>query len=926
MKKLIATMAAIVTGFAAWAALPSYTTFEGSGEFSDGALVVDGTPWSTYGAPTLTQATYGTGEAYNYTGSNARYTQFSSANTAYLNIKTTFGQPLERTIGETVGSDAVYFDQLVKFTAADEEPNLELYTGEKLVIYALDKSELETGATPATNLMVVAGRRAGSELSSATYDFGNINVDAWHRLTIKAIKAYNNSELGFEIFLDGVALSYAGTDKAYDATAVASRPTGAAALNQAQKIVASLVSSTLTIAAVGFDGQGAIDDVMATTTSPGTWADDKNVTLNWTPATLTALSYTAHGQTTTLDATGLAAGMATIPYMADMTIVVTPTFASNWAFDSFDGTGFSVSGMTLTELAENANPTLVARDTTPRVSVMVGTTTPTTYPSLLAALTAVNALSSGTAVITLNENLTLGKRTIEGGYCSEGMIESAADVTIDLNGRTITGPADYAGHVLECLGNVTIIDSQNNTGKVLPSASNEGAVYYRGALQVSGGTFDGTIDADNQEGTPTLSVTGGKFIYSAFTAGSDFTLASAVPTGYTYATDDEQNPTYWVVTALPSYTLTVTPSAHATYVLTVGGETVSTNDAQAGVSVREGTTYLLTATAATYYNYNGGNTTNITDTMGSAALELAVPAPTADVWTITYIDIDESSTFATDTYTIENRESKVLNAGTKEGYNFLRWEDENGNVITNESLATLSRDIRLQGFWEEAPEPPSGHTVTITWDSEDPISSVYYQTNGAAMAPATSGTGITVADGATFTITALTSSDWTKVSGLVTDLAINADTNFLLSAAQFDPATDFAGKTAAEIAAETGINNGSALVTAGPEKIKAAVRWAEVNGVSVATVNAMDFTAGSEDQAAKAFLFGVSLAAVEEAEAAFAFPSITPGEVPSIPTETTKNYNGTVTVKGCDTVNGTYGPATTSHKFYKAELLLPVAD
>ena len=921
MKKLIATMAAIVTGFAAWAALPSYTTFEGSGEFSDGALVVDGTTsWSTNGAPTLTQATYGSSaEAYQYSNDNVRYADFSGENTAYLNIKTTFGQPLERTNDVTVAADTpVYFDQLVKFTAADEEPNLELYTGEKLVIYALDKSELETGPTPATNLMVVAGRYVNGVLSEATYDFGAIDIDAWHRLTIKAIKAYDNSSLGFEIFLDGRALAYdSSIAQAYDATAVAALTPNARALNTGRKIVASLVAAA-TVTAVGFDGQGAIDDVMATTTKPGDWADDFNFTLNWDPETLTALSYTAHGATVTLNASELEAGTALIPYDIGMTVTVTPTFASNWAFDGFEcDEGCSDDGYVLTVSSAASSATLVAKDTTPRVSVTVGTTTPTTYPSLLAALTAVNALSSGTAVIVLNQDLTLGTKDVHGSTGSEGTIESQADVTIDLNGHTITGPAGYIGYVIECTGNVTIIDSQNNTGKVLPATGNAGAVFYvDGSLQVSGGTFDGAFAADGQT---SLSVTGGKFIYSAFTSENAFTLASAVPAGYTYATDSE--PTYWVVTALPSYTLTVTPSANATYELTVGGETVSTADAEAGVSVRQGTSYSLTATAAEYYNYNGGTTTNITDTMGSAALTLAVPAPTADVWTITYKDGD--SDFATDTYTYENRTTKELNAGTKPGYTFKGWFDGEGNLVT--SLAIYTGPITLDGDWEAA---SSGHTVTISW-SDSAISSVYYQIGSATMAPATSGSEISVDDGALFTITAQTSSDWTKVSGLVTDLAINADTNFLLSAAQFDPATDFAGKTAAQIAEATGINNASALVTAGSETIKAAVSWAETNGVSLETVNAMDFTAGSENQAAKAFLFGVpnTQADVTAAEAAFAFTSITPGTEPSIPPETTGNYNGTVTVKGCATVNGTYvAPTTTSHKFYKAELLLPTAD
>ena len=95
-------------------------------------------------------------------------------------------------------------------------------------------------------------------------------------------------------------------------------------------------------------------------------------------------------------------------------------------------------------------------------------------------------------------------------------------------------------------------------------------------------------------------------------------------------------------------------------------------------------------------------------------------------------------------------------------------------------------------------------------------------------------------------------------------------------------------------------------------------------------VNAMAFEGNDANtREEKAYLFNVANTdeAVAAAEAAFAFTSITPGTVPSIPAATTENYNGTVTVKGCATVNGTYvAPATTEHQFYKAELLLPAAD
>lgn len=937
MKKLIATMAAIVTGFAAWA-LPSGTSFEGSGEFSDGALVVDGTTWSTNGAPTLTEATYGTGEAYIYSGSNARYADFTGDNTKYLNIKTTFGQPLERLNDVTVGSDAVYFDQLVKFTAADEEPNLELYTGEKLVIYVLDKSELETPVAT-TNLMVVAGRYVNGDLSSTTYDFGAINVDAWHRLTIKAIKAYNSTALGFEIFLDGVALSYTGTDKAYDATAVTYLTTGAAALNQAQKIVASLVAVS-TISAVGFDGQGAIDDVMATTTSPGTWADDKNVTLRWTPETLTALSYTAHGQTTTLDTTAaLAAGMAAIPYMADMTIVVTPTFASNWAFKEFGGSGFSQSGMTLTILSDTAAPTIVAKDVTPRIEYVVGDTT-NYYPTFAAALAEV---SSGTLKLKMPVEIGLGTNE-----STEGIIGSGDDITIDLNGQTITGVAtSYPGYIFVVTGgSLTIMDSSvGGTGSIVAGSgtSYAGVVSVRsvspeaiGNLSVSGGTLEGLVTVypaqDGAESYPaaTASLTGGKYQYAANTESGAFTLAGFVAEGYAAAKDDAEAPAYWVVSALPK----------ATVVLTYNSSKVTVSGVANGDHVAVGSTITVTATPATGYEnpvitINGVVQSSYTVAQADVAggIEISV-AVSAIEWTITYYNDDDPATvFATDTYTIENRTSKALNDGTKSGYTFKYWQDEDGNEFTSANLAVTNGLITLFGYWEQNPEPPtpSDHTVTITWSNAEvgnPFVGVKYSINMGTPVDATNGAEFTVPDGAKLYIAA-EMIDWYKCTGGTAEGGdtITANAAYELSGSAWAPA-DFTGDTAAEVAEKAGITSAT-LIAGGKDAVVKAVTWAEANHVPPATVNEMVFEGNDANTTAeKAYLFNVypSAEAVAAAEAAFAFPSITPGTVPSIPPATTENYNGTVTVKGCATVNGTYVPATTEHKFYKAELLLPVAD
>ena len=77
----------------------------------------------------------------------------------------------------------------------------------------------------------------------------------------------------------------------------------------------------------------------------------------------------------------------------------------------------------------------------------------------------------------------------------------------------------------------------------------------------------------------------------------------------------------------------------------------------------------------------------------------------AIVWTITYYDdATEPAQFATDTYSVENRAEKTLNAGTRDGYTFKGWKvSATAEIFVGDDyLKTATGNVSLYGIWEEA--------------------------------------------------------------------------------------------------------------------------------------------------------------------------------------------------------------------------------
>ena len=171
----------------------------------------------------------------------------------------------DRNTPYTFSDGPIFFDSVVQFTATDvaAEPD----SADKLRVW-LYTSPDDVATTPGlfsetsskTCLVVTAGKYEGdlstSNLKVEHYevqiDGVELQPDTWHRLTIKAIADIDPRAdfytPAFEIWVDGKPVTY-GEDK-----------------TQFPSLKRGVVNETLQC--VAFDGKGAVDDIVFTTTAP----------------------------------------------------------------------------------------------------------------------------------------------------------------------------------------------------------------------------------------------------------------------------------------------------------------------------------------------------------------------------------------------------------------------------------------------------------------------------------------------------------------------------------------------------------------------------------------------------------------------------------------------------------------------------------
>lgn len=497
MKKLMTMLSAVALAFGLRAAeADTGTSFEDmaagpldttsmTGELVAGA---EGTSyWS--GTNENCEATVKEGTSRGRETAGVTPSQFDGHEQArYLEVKTTFGNPLTRKAKTTGGidflNDSHYIDSLVKFTIFDAEPefNKEAYEGAKLMVWLQELTDEDDNPT-ATNLFIHAGK-VGSA-AAKTYDCGPVPTGFdpldWHRVTVKAIPniyregASRQAVPGFVVFIDNMAWGSLDMDRGIDAGKVAD---AYGKFLQGTTLFPSMDQTSeksQTLQGLSFDGQGSVDDIVFTATVPFAAAQDdalEYVTLAW-DSHVTGLKYQANGgEFKTLTGEALNIGSVKIAYQKNSTVELSVT-------DITYAEGYMGVATLKTTLGGD---TLSAKIESSKAAAKFGDTSYATAAEAFAAAAA--ATAPGT--IKLFEDYVVV------GDVSDIIFANTAEITVDLAGKKLTG------NILANGARVIIVDSVGTgtvDGYVGPYSEQD--IGKPGKLEIQGGKYQ-AADADGE--------------------------------------------------------------------------------------------------------------------------------------------------------------------------------------------------------------------------------------------------------------------------------------------------------------------------------------------------------------------------------------------------------------------------------------------
>ena len=142
-----------------------------------------------------------------------------------------------------LGDGGLYIDTLIKFEQCRDEADI-----------ADDAGKLAVWLNSTSNLVITAGKYSGETFATNNYTAAALgetlcstfNPDAWYRLTVKAVNS--NNKVLFNVYIDGQLVT------ALDGGPITFFP--------------SLQPSSLTLSALAFQGEGAVDDISFTEELP----------------------------------------------------------------------------------------------------------------------------------------------------------------------------------------------------------------------------------------------------------------------------------------------------------------------------------------------------------------------------------------------------------------------------------------------------------------------------------------------------------------------------------------------------------------------------------------------------------------------------------------------------------------------------------
>ena len=234
---------------------------------------------------------------------------------------------LQTGAGEDLTTRPVYIDTLVQFTVTPATDNVTSNgVSDKLMIYL--KEDLTAGSE-ATNLMVKAALRTEPDYATTFEDsfteedvtIGNVSVvpNTWYRLVVKSYADANGVVL-FNVWLNDTKLV---GDKALYGTDFDVFPS-------------LLGKSSTTLEAVGFAGEGLVDDLAMTTIDPYATSYDFTLTLG---ANVSAVSFTIGSDEYTLAAANSPATYDVYP--DDVVTIGQVSYAQGYEAGATNVTGFA---------------------------------------------------------------------------------------------------------------------------------------------------------------------------------------------------------------------------------------------------------------------------------------------------------------------------------------------------------------------------------------------------------------------------------------------------------------------------------------------------------------------------------------------------------------------------------------------------------
>ena len=270
------------------------------------------------------------------TGTNALFRTFNSFTTTPVT-----GDDLNFT-------NPVYVDTLVQFTVTPVSDTVTPSDSDKLMIYFKEWTNVVQGATEYhTNLFVVGGFFNGADTVAHEYRLSTGNVEVhpneWHRLTVKALGDISGGSgfPGFQIKVDGELcqlvdevtydlINAAGTFDEFDD--IEALDAGYYVLS----ILAGGGSQPAQLQAVGFAGEGKVDDLMITTADP--FVDPVQFTLTLGTG-VSAVEFTIGAATYST-----AENHQYSVYPDDVITVTTVTYATGYAAAANTATGLTGDG------------------------------------------------------------------------------------------------------------------------------------------------------------------------------------------------------------------------------------------------------------------------------------------------------------------------------------------------------------------------------------------------------------------------------------------------------------------------------------------------------------------------------------------------------------------------------------------------------